>query len=813
MTPARKKKLRTPPSRNLWGAVEPPAEGKTAARAKGKPKPAAKPARGKAVSPANAKKRAPQRAAAPAADEDQLPLRPYARLLTMLGDQLIRNERVALVELLKNAYDADASWVKVTFEGFDDHFRSTTHSRIVIEDDGLGMDEHTIREHWANPATPVKAQAKSGGHRTSPGGRVIQGEKGIGRFALLKLGRTIKVTTRAAKAPEERTFTLDLAPFDTDFMVGKKPMFLDKLRISLRKTDPATEIVREAMKLGARRFKRRPQGTRIEISNLTSTWSPEKVEAAYQDMARLQSIFALGPQDKKRRERDPFELVIYRDNREEAFGEEHREKLEVLLDTKPVFRIHGAFDDAKREFNFTLNKQSVRLKLDAPELKTLAVYKKAFGPNGEELGRRDVECGPFGFAFYVFDFSQGLTTKHAMDKEDRNLVRDHRIYLYRDGIRVYPYGDPDDDWLQIDQRRGTFRAAEFLSSDQVTGYVTISQQDNPDLRDKTSREGLVDTGHPTEDFVGLLQILLAWVRAKPYAKYRLRQKDKHDVTVYKQQRVQGAFDELRKHADQLPATVRETLDRAEQDYKTERRYLVQRAESTESLAGVGLSVESASHDLHVAMNTALKTLDTLRSAALRGGQLEAEDVLRELVAIRGSLAIVQDQLKDMQLLFKSTKQKRRDVRVQEIVEKVERLFKSMLDRAKITVEIEPQGTSPLMVKTTDAVLLQLFLNLFDNAIHWLGTQPPNKARRIEIVLNSDTQQLIFADNGPGISPGDEDYIFEPFYSSKGEEGRGLGLYIARQLLERQDFTIELAAKRNRVLPGANFVVNFAEVSE
>lgn len=747
-----------------------------------------------------------------ASADDQLKLRPYARLLTMLGDQLIRNERVALVELLKNAYDADASWVKVTFDGFSPDFHATAHSRIIIEDDGVGMDEETIRNHWANPATPVKAQAKRG-NRHSPGGRIIQGEKGIGRFALLKLGRTIKITTRVAKDAGERTFALDLAPYDSDFMDGDKPLFLDNLRIRLQRVSSAVVIVKEAMKLGARKLTRRPHGTRIEISHLTSTWSTKKVEEAYQDMARLQSIFALGPQDKQRKEKDPFEVVVYRDGRAESFGEEHREKLEVLLATKPVFRIQGAFDDENNTFNFTLGRHQRSLKLSDSELTGLAVFKEAFGKKGEELQRRSIACGPFGFSFFVFDFSQNAKGKHAMDKDDRELVRDHRIYLYRDGIRVYPYGDSEDDWLQIDMRRGTVRAAEFLSNDQVTGYVTISQEDNPELRDKTSREGLVDTGHATDDFKHLLQIFLAWVRAKPYNKYLQDLKDKHDIQVFKQERVQGALSELMRQSDQLPAPMRQTLQQAEHDYRAERRYLVQRAETTESLAGVGLSVESATHDLHLAMKSAIRTIDTLYAAAQRGGELDPEHIARELQAVRGALAFVESQLRDMQLLFKSTKSRRKDVRILEIVEKVARLFKGMTDRGKINVDIQAVGDSPLTVKTTDAVVLQLLLNLFDNAVYWLETQAPRKPRKIEIVLNSETQQLVFADNGPGIAAGDEGYIFEPFFSGKGEDGRGLGLYIARQLLERHDFTIELASKRERVLPGANFVISFAEESE
>ena len=147
----------------------------------------------------------------------------------------------------------------------------------------------------------------------------------------------------------------------------------------------------------------------------------------------------------------------------------------------------------------------------------------------------------------------------------------------------------------------------------------------------------------------------------------------------------------------------------------------------------------------------------------------------------------------------------------EVLEKVSRLFKGMLDRGKIKLDIQSIGDAPLTVKTTDAVLLQLFLNLFDNAVYWLETQ--NKSRRIEIILNSDSQQLIFADNGPGIAEGDLAYIFEPFYSGKGQEGRGLGLYIARQLLERHDFTIDVTSKRERVLSGANFVISFAQEGE
>ena len=126
---------------------------------------------------------------------ETLRIRPYARLLTMLGDQLIKNEQIAVTELMKNSYDADADWVKVSFEDFGENYEILPDSRIVIEDNGCGMTHDVITNAWMNPATPNKHSNDISEQRTR-GGRVIQGEKGIGRFAMLKLGRTIEMVTR-----------------------------------------------------------------------------------------------------------------------------------------------------------------------------------------------------------------------------------------------------------------------------------------------------------------------------------------------------------------------------------------------------------------------------------------------------------------------------------------------------------------------------------------------------------------------------------------------------------------------------------------
>lgn len=162
-------------------------------------------------------------------------------------------------------------------------------------------------------------------------------------------------------------------------------------------------------------------------------------------------------------------------------------------------------------------------------------------------------------------------------------------------------------------------------------------------------------------------------------------------------------------------------------------------------------------------------------------------------------------MKDMQMLFTSSKQRRRQIRVKDILDKVITIYKRTLTESKIEYKINDIG-SPLVAKCTDADLLQLLINLLDNAIYWLE-EKDNKT--VVITLDGNNCKLIFSDSGPGIRDEDKPYIFDAFYSGKGQEGRGLGLYISRKLMERNDYSIELAdIDEDKILAGANFVVNF-----
>ena len=746
---------------------------------------------------------------------ETLHFQPHARLLTMLGDQLIKNERIALVEIIKNAYDADATWVKVTFSRFGPEFEIRTDSSIVVEDDGTGMTKQVLTEHWVSPATPLKKVGKQKVDTTAKG-RKIQGEKGIGRFAILKLGKTISIVTRPEDEQQEYTLDLDLSAYDDDFLTRNgtaKPLFLKDIDMTFSTSQKAKVIRSGKMEIGTRVVERLPQGTRIEISNLKGAWSPKKVGDVYEDLIRLQSIFEdvadTGSKGRVRNQSPPdFDVAIHKDEAFQKFPIEYLAQLRQLIHDKPVIKItEGRYDEPKQTFKFYLNGKAKVLTLSDPEITALKIFRDLFSQPGEASMVRVTTCGSFAFGFYVFDFNRDPNSKHYLDSDDRKILKAHRIYLYRDNIRVYPYGDPDDDWLQIDSLRGTISAAWFLSNDQVVGHVNITQKGNPDLPDKTNREGLLDIRNAAADFIHLLQVFLAWVRKGPYAREVAKLKKDKGIDIAKKQHVQASLDALEEKLGDNKA-AKAALTEASKLYKLERSYLIQRAESTENLAGVGLSVETAAHDIMGVMRRGLIALDALILETQKSGTLAKELVNRELISLRGMFSFVEAQLKDIQLLFKSSKQRRRDIRVCDVVKKVHKLFEASLKKDGIRFEVVERG-SPLVAKTTDAVLLQVFLNLFDNAVYWLKSKTGK--RQIEVVLDGDEGRLTFADNGAGVNGDDAPYIFEPFFSGRGEDGRGLGLYIARQLLERHDYSIGLAdTKRDRILPGANFIVSFVQ---
>ena len=128
-------------------------------------------------------------------DAEKTYFKPRARLMLELGEQLIKNESVAILELIKNGYDAFARNIEVHLQNLDD----IEHGVIVIKDDGIGMSKDTIINHWMEPATLNKKKIVDNCKRPIEHNGIIRvplGEKGIGRFGAHKLGNHIKLISR-----------------------------------------------------------------------------------------------------------------------------------------------------------------------------------------------------------------------------------------------------------------------------------------------------------------------------------------------------------------------------------------------------------------------------------------------------------------------------------------------------------------------------------------------------------------------------------------------------------------------------------------
>lgn len=778
---------------------------------------------------------------------EELKIRPYARLLTMLGDQLIKDETIALIELVKNSYDADATHVKISFCDFNDDFTANRDSTIIIEDDGNGMDDIILKEAWMNPATPEKLKRKRIKNTTDKG-RIMQGEKGIGRFAIFKLGRKIDVITRRQKTsgghfidePEsnhEFVLKYDFSDYDLDFLTEEseeKEIFLDDLSVTFEERTPREIIDRNAQD-HIWQEERKPYGTRIVISKLNGTWNKRKIEKVYQSILRMQPIFG-----------DQFvqDFLVSIDLNGSPFisSEKGIEDIQHILENKAVFIIDGSFDANNCVIKYSVeditSKETYSFKLTDPEMQGVGPMRVFF----ESLENRKIECGSFSYRFYVFDMDISVNspdTRYYLDPDEKRSIKAHRVYLYRDGIRVMPYGDPEDDWLNLDVIRGVERSGSIFGNDQLVGYIKISQIANPNLRDKTNREGLIEDGYAKSDLISICQLILRYIMSKNYHRYKIdkkRKKEKQEEAINKpsslitkareekigEKAVKKALSSagMTKVSD-LPETAidegQQVLDRflddLEQAYKKEVDVLENRISTTENLAAIGLSAETAYHDARIILQEANNALgNTIKSYNMQEGQfLERDRVVKELKPIHRQTKNAASLMLNVQKLFPSTKNKKGQISIQNVASVVKDLYSTSMKRYGISCEIR-KSSEDLLVECTDAVLLQVFINLFDNSLYWLKTAGMN--REIIVEIHNEERTVIFADSGPGVRNDDAPYIFEAFYSGKGEEGKGLGLYIARQLLERYESRIELINdERKKLLKGANFEIRFGnEVS-
>lgn len=738
-------------------------------------------------------------------EKKELYFEPYARLLTMLSEQLIKNEVVALTEVVKNAYDADSPWVKITFENFNSNMVASKNSRIIIEDAGCGMSESTLKNDFINPASAHKKIEKEAGN-TTPMGRIYQGEKGIGRFSLFKLGKKITVITKTAEDIKARRLELDLSVYEDEFIKENNEQYkLSEIPIWYSESDD-TDFT-EKIFLDNSLRKRLNKGTIIIVEELNDNWGKNKFDKLKGELFSLISnVYG-----------EAFGIYFFDGNTFVPTIEITEKKtLENIIEQKAVLNVEGTYDESGRKYIFTINGKDKVVELSDKTISGLSLFrdfKKSIEDRNLSFDDYVTTCGNFKFKFYIFDPDKKNTrTKYKMTDEDWEIVKKNRVFLYRDGIRVFPYGSIKDDWLQVDTIRGTKRASAMFSNDQVVGYIDITYKGNPNLKDKTNREGLLEVGESYSDFLSIIQIFLQHIKIYYYDEYS---KQKNVIKKFDKQSKNDLEQEFKSVIEKCSDnSIKKKIESIKKKVDEQNNYNLGRIRVVEDLAGIGLSIQATHHDLGNFIRKCYNVIDDYNLQLMRSDDeyTEKKVVSEKIERLRGIISAMEAVLADMKNLFASTQHKSKSIRVSALLNKVLGYYNNVFETKKIDFDLKNIGNSIVVINMPEALLMTIFINILDNALYWLEDEDV-KEKKIRISINSDENYMVFSDNGPGIYPEEKEKIFEAFFTGKGMEGRGLGLYICRQFLDRYDYAIDVEDDYEYSLGGADFRIDFNKKDE
>lgn len=733
-------------------------------------------------------------------------LRPRARLLRTLGEELISSEVVAVIELVKNAYDADATNVLIRFSGPLEPGKGC----IEVMDNGHGMELNTLQTIWMEPATSSK---RGKVRRTEKFKRRFLGEKGIGRFASSRLANELEVISRKEGTSNEAYGIFDWRQFDDD------EKYLDQISILWEQRKPieikpggAIDLLWKEDDMPSPR--QREKGTILRMASLKQKWESSHFEALRRGLARLVSPKL---NKKKDSDKDPgFEVEMTVPPELSQFSS----KVEQPPILKHPHYVVSGFVEADGTFSITykvlaegmdkqFKGQFVRVK-DSKGRFELRNIKESDSTNDDKpKDTRQLECGHIDLELRVWDrdeLGNVVQKTHSTIQDVRSdLDALAGVNIYRDGFRVLPYGEPKDDWLRLDLRRvqnPTLR----LSNNQIYGIVQISADTNPKLRDQSNREGL-DENQAVQDLREVITNLLSRLETLRY--------DSRPRNASKGGRpVGGLFTgfDLKPLADYVAKQMPKDKQAKELVENTERLFGGQLKEIQnvlgryQRLATLGQLID---HVLHEGRQP-IASINSEASLGLedvqRAGKIGSEFVTKAA----GRFSVIRKQGDVLSIAFKRMEPfggRRRgrptQLYLEEIIRDAFGVFAD--DLARLNVKPKLPNTQTL-VRIDPAEMQEVIINLLQNSLYWL--EQVNESKR-EVAVSverkgQDHVDIIFSDSGPGVPPENRELIFEPYFSTK-PEGVGLGLSIVGEIVsDYYEGSLELL--NNGPLKGANFLI-------
>lgn len=743
--------------------------------------------------------------------------RPRARLLSLLGEQLISDQAVGLVELVKNAYDADATSVHIMLSEL--HDPSTT--RITLQDNGCGMTRDDIEQKWLSPAVSHKERQKKNRQRT-PLGRLPIGEKGVGRFAVQQLGRTLQLVSRSSHASE---IVIEINWDDFD----QEDAYLNEIELSLSERDP-------------RIFTGDTTGTLLIIEHARTIWTEALVAKTQRALRRLQSPHSGNTKTDFHITFACPDFPAYQD----------------IQSSDILDRAHYFFDGIVTSEGILDYEYRCR----HPALDKRSFDERSYNlvpATAREMGTLLPSCGPFYLNLYVWDRTPSYLQQSQVSRADLDAIAG--VSIFRDGLRILPYGESGNDWLDLDKERIN-SMADRIGNQQIVGYVEIFQEETLALRDKTDRQGLIEN-KAFQDLRALVRAAINvfishWLQDRPklnrMGKERTRENPNKNALEQARKLVENAVHSVGHNqpiqpvadptlsptqqpaleastspfvqpipssdnlpsSDSKPATESEPAELAPSAPLAQRQELVQLLDLLNTavdyqkmtdasheqqqqilmhLAGTGMAAERVVHEFGRQVSAARVLLGELRVTCR--GNATTQSAINSLEAcieaLRNETRVLAPYEAGIRL------QRIRLMRILEPIQTAVALNKQFLASATISLEI--QGTD-FEVAGRPAPLVQVFDNLINNACNWLETSAG--ARCIRVILDPVARTVTLTDNGPGIPEHMHESVFQPFVSMR-NNGRGLGLYITREILNAMRASIELTTFSPA---GASFLLKF-----
>lgn len=681
------------------------------------------------------------------------PFKMTARVLAHLGEDLIKDESIALLELVKNSYDAGATKCVVDFNF--DIFGSLIE--ISISDNGSGMSLDTIENIWLVIGTDNKKN-KLISHRQ---GRLPLGEKGIGRLGVHKLGNDIKLYSKHSDENEvyvsidwsKLAESKDIDDFKIDYGYSSDSHFFDK-----------------------------QTGTKIIVRNLKGEWNRRKLRSVFRDLTTLNSPFS--------EKSDSFEVLVSSNNN--VFS--GLPNLEAIKNAGLYYGHCTLEGSIITEFSYEFKPWNVLDKIKSRSLKALDEYEKVLIHNVEvetETGKvvkrekrldlNEYNIGRVQFDVIMYEKDSSVFSLLNVEKKGLNdyLKENSGIRVYRDNMRVFDYGEPGNDWLSIDKRRLS-RSGGSISNSLLLGSVMLDRISSYGLREKTNREGFIED-----------EAYFAFVDAISYVMDLFIQQRNQDrmnlMSIYKTGKnvTEPVIGEL----SEVISIVKEKVpDEKDQHqiltylYRIESQYNEVRDTLIHS-ASIGINLGGAIHELE-------KQMAALKSCAEAGNIFKVKEIIPVLETIIANYS---------SMMLKSEIQK---INISQIVGKVIEYNRFRFQDHAIRLFSNYRKVD-MMAKLSKTETISALTNLVDNSIYWVCRSRVEDRMIYLYVTDSFREGFVtvaVCDNGPGFKIAPE-LAVRAFVSGKPlNAGMGFGLYITHETMKQLNGHMDILSNCDIELP-------------